>query len=141
MPVPVVCPTCTTTTEVPDAAIGRILKCQNCREPVRVPSELPPPVPVEVSPAPRYGLWLFALVATVMFGVLGVFSLAVVTVFFLMIQPESPVPGTPEVNQAVVTQSPLEQAPLAELKRQQEEREAQAKRESDATNEKAETDR
>src|ERR1700722_13545509 len=106
MPVPVVCPTCTEITQEPDDAIGRTLRCQKCREAVPVPSELPPPVPAEVSPAPRYGLWLFALVATVMFGILGVFSLAAVAVFLLMLQPESPVPDTlPEVNQAVATQS------------------------------------
>src|ERR1700722_11396635 len=106
MPVPVVCPTCTEITQEPDDAIGRTLRCQKCREAVPVPSELPPAVPVEVSPAPRYGLWLFALVATVMFGILGVFSLAAATVFFLMIQPDSPVPGAlPEENHAVATQS------------------------------------
>src|SRR5579862_2254874 len=109
MPVPVVCPTCNEVADVPDDAIGRVLRCQKCREAVPVPSELPPPVPVQVSPAPRYGLWLFALVATVMFGILGVFSLAAVTVFLLMIRPDSPVVGAPpEVNQAVATQSPLE---------------------------------
>jgi hypothetical protein len=87
-------------------------------------------VPAEVSPAPRYGLWLFALVATVMFGILGVFSLAAVTVFFLMFQPESPVPDKlPEANQAAATQSPQdEQPPSPELKRQQEGLEVQDKR-------------
>ena len=112
MPVPVVCPTCTEITQEPDDAIGRTLRCQKCREAVPVPSELPPAVPVEVSPAPRYGLWLFALVATVMFGILGVFSLAAATVFFLMIQPDSPVPGAlPEENHAVATQSAQNEQP------------------------------
>jgi hypothetical protein len=110
MPVPVVCPTCTDVAEVPDDAIGRVLRCQKCREAVPVPSELPPPLPVQVSPARRYGLWLFALVATVMFGILGVLSLAAATVFLLMIRTDSPRPGAlPEANQAIAVQSPMEQ--------------------------------
>jgi hypothetical protein len=109
MPVPVVCPTCTDVSEVSDDAIGRVLRCQKCREAVPVPSELPPPIPVQVSPARRYGLWLFALVATVMFGILGVFSLAVATIFLLMIRANSTVPGAlPEANQAVAAQSSIE---------------------------------
>ncbi len=112
MPVPVVCPTCNEVADVPDDAIGRVLRCGKCREAMPVPSELPPSVPIPVSPAPRYGLWLFALVATVMFGILGVLSLAAATIFLLMIRPDAPVPGAlPKVNQAVATQAPIEAAP------------------------------
>src|ERR1700722_7288132 len=117
MPVPVVCPTCTEITQEPDDAIGRTLRCQKCREAVPVPSELPPAVPVEASPAPRYGLWLFSLVGPVMFGILGVFSLGAAPGFSLMIHPDPPVPGAlPDDNHAVAPQSAQNEQPApAEL--------------------------